>query len=97
MDEKPKIIPLVDESGNTSDYAMIAALEKDGLRYILLEKLPAADKNVANLCILELFVDENGDEYLMQIEDGARYEKIMSAFRDRLEQSVKDKYRQLKQ
>ncbi len=97
MEDKPNIIPLVDENGVTTNYAIIALLEETGSRYVLLEKLPAMDKNVADLFILELFTDENGKEYLTQIEDAARYEKIMQTFREKLTQGVKDKYEQLKQ
>ena len=97
MEDKPNIIPLVDENGVTTNYAIIALLEETGSRYVLLEKLPAMDKNIADLFILELFTDENGKEYLTQIEDATRYKKIMQTFREKLSQGVKDKYEQLKQ
>ena len=89
MDEfTPEIVSILDEEGNEHLFEELDRIETDdGKKYVALipiyddeEEILDSDGDVLILKVLE----ENGENYLVQIEDEKEFNEIGNIFEDRL-------------
>ena len=84
----PDIISLTDEENNEYNFEVLDRIETDDGRYVAL--LPVYDdpqeqlEDSGELVILKVF-EEDGEEYLEQIEDEDEYATVSDAFINRLQ------------
>lgn len=79
FDFEEEVFTLTDEEGNESDFEFIGRIELDGNNYVAL--IPA-DGEDEEYVILKVDTDENGEEYLVTIEDDEEFDKAADAFED---------------
>ena len=87
MDFGPDILSLVDEDGVEHEFEVIDTLDKDDNTYLAL--IPVVDENSINdtdgeLVILKV-IEEDGEEFLIAIEDDEEFDDVSDIFMDRLE------------
>ncbi len=84
----PDVLSLTDEEGNEYNFEVLDRIETDDGRYVAL--LPVYDdpqeqlEDSGELVILKVF-EEDGEEYLEQIEDEDEYATVSDAFINRLQ------------
>lgn len=84
----PDILSLTDEEDNEYNFEILDRIETDDGRYVAL--LPVYDdpqeqlEDSGELVILKVF-EEDGEEYLEQIEDEDEYATVSDAFINRLQ------------
>lgn len=84
----PDILSLTDEEDNEYNFEVLDRIETDDGRYVAL--LPVYDdpqeqlEDSGELVILKVF-EEDGEEYLEQIEDEDEYATVSDAFISRLQ------------
>ena len=87
MDFGPDILSLVDEEGIEHEFEVVDTLDKDDTTYLAL--IPVVDENNLDdadgeLVILKV-VEEDGEEFLVAIEDDDEFDDVSDIFMDRLE------------
>ncbi|MBE6884992.1 MAG: DUF1292 domain-containing protein [Ruminococcaceae bacterium] len=87
MDFGPDILSLVDEEGVEHEFEVVDTLDKDDTTYLAL--IPVVDENNLDdadgeLVILKV-VEEDGEEFLVAIEDDDEFDDVSDIFMDRLE------------
>lgn len=78
--ENEELFTLTDEDGNESQFALIGELELDGNIYLAL--VPADNEDADEYVVLKVTVDENGEEFLVTIDDDDEFDKVADAFED---------------
>lgn len=88
LDLGPDIVTVVDDDGKEHTFEELDRIETDdGSRYVAL--LPVYDDDVeilegdGDVLILKV-LEENGENYLVQIEDDEEFERIGNIIEDRL-------------
>lgn len=84
----PDILTLVDENGTEHEFEVVDNLVTDDNEYFALiptETADNIDSDDGQLVILKV-VEENGEEFLDEIEDDEEFEEISGIFMDRLEE-----------
>ncbi|MBQ2756421.1 MAG: DUF1292 domain-containing protein [Oscillospiraceae bacterium] len=87
MDFGPDILSLVDEDGVEHEFEVVDTLDKDDNTYLAL--IPVVDENNigdadGELVILKV-LEEDGEEFLIAIEDDDEFDDVSDIFMDRLE------------
>ena len=87
MDFGPDILSLVDEDGVEHEFEVVDTLDKDDNTYLAL--IPVVDENNigdtdGELVILKV-IEEDGEEFLIAIEDDEEFDNVSDIFMDRLE------------
>ena len=80
-------VTLVDENGKETEFEIVDSLVSDNNEYYALIPVETAenvDSDDGELVILKV-VEENGEEFLDEIEDDDEYESIAEIFMERLE------------
>lgn len=91
-DEEFPILILVDEDGEEHEFELLAELEVDDQNYRVLipysEEEPTAEETSeegeeeVEVVILKVVYDEEGNEYLGDIEDDEEWEKVADAWQE---------------
>ncbi len=84
----PDILTLVDEDGTEHEFEVIDSLVTDNNEYFALiptETAENLESDDGQLVILKV-VEEDGEEFLDEIEDDDEFEEISGIFMDRLEE-----------
>lgn len=86
-EELPETYTLTDEEGNEFEVELLASFEFEGKQYKAITPVdsePAKNGNdqMIEYDILEVTVDENGEELLTSIEDDEEFDKIADFFDD---------------
>jgi uncharacterized protein YrzB (UPF0473 family) len=82
---------LTDEDGNESEYELIATCEMNGKTYFAL--IPAdtdTDSDFLEYVILRLEKEENGEEYLVSVDDEDEEDDVADYFDDYFSQEEID-------
>ncbi len=79
FDFEEEVFTLTDEEGNESDFEFIGRIELDGNMYVALIPTDGDDEEYV---ILKVETDENGEEFLITIEDDEEFDKVADAFED---------------
>ena len=80
-------VTLVDENGKETEFEIVDSLVSDNNEYYALipvETSENVDSDNGELVILKV-IEENGEEFLDEIEDDDEYESISEIFMERLE------------
>ncbi|MDD4775071.1 MAG: DUF1292 domain-containing protein [Syntrophomonas sp.] len=86
-DEEFPILVLVDEDGEEHEFELLAELEVEDQNYRVLipysEEEPSEDDDEeVEVVILKVVYDEEGNEYLGDIEDDEEWEKVADAWQE---------------
>ena len=83
-DEEFPILILIDEEGEEHEFELLAELEIDDEKYRVL--VPFAeeedDDEEVEVVILKVVIDEEGNEFLSDIEDDEEWEKVADAWQE---------------
>ena len=88
FDEEFPILILIDEEGEEHEFELLAELEIDDEIYRVL--VPFADEEgeaddeeeEVEVVILKVVIDEEGNEFLSDIEDDEEWEKVADAWQE---------------
>jgi len=80
---EPDIISVTDDDGNELLFELLERYETDDDVYVAITKY-----NEFEVITLKVQTDDNGDEYLIEIEDEMEYEQVS----DILMQKIEEKY-----
>lgn len=79
------IVSLTDEDGNECEFEHIDTLEMDGVTYLALIPAEMVAEDEAEVVILKIEEDENGEEMLVSLDDEVLLMNLYNAFMERLE------------
>ena len=89
---EPDIISVSDEDGNEILFELLERYETDDDIYVAITRYYETDEEIIDgdyeVIILKVQNDENGDEYLVEIEDEIEFEQVS----DILMSMVEEKY-----
>ncbi|MGN1420350.1 MAG: DUF1292 domain-containing protein [Eubacterium sp.] len=89
---EPDIISVSDEDGNEILFELLERYETDDDIYVAITRYYETDEEIVDgdyeVIILKVQNDENGDEYLVEIEDEIEFEQVS----DILMSMVEEKY-----
>jgi len=72
-----EVVILTDEEGNEREFIIVESLQVETNHYAVLV---AADGNDEDGFIMRIEEDENGEEYLIDIEDEGEWKKVVEAY-----------------
>jgi len=85
-DEEFPILVLVDEDGEEHEFELLAELDIDDQSYRVLipfsEEEEADEDEEVEVVILKVVYDEEGNEFLGDIEDDEEWEKVADAWQE---------------
>ena len=84
-EQNSEIITLTDERGETIAADVVDTMTCDGKTYIAIVPI-GEDFSDDDLYAMESRTDKNGEEYLVDIESDAEFEKIIGIFVRRIEE-----------
>jgi uncharacterized protein YrzB (UPF0473 family) len=80
------ILVLVDEEGEEHEFELLAELEVEGQNYRVLvpleEEEEPDEESEVEVVILKVVYDEEGNEFLGDIEDDEEWEKVADAWQE---------------
>lgn len=89
FEEEIPVLVLVDEEGVEHEFELLAELEIDDATYRVLVPLFAEDEDdesdEVEVVILKVVYDEEGNEFLSDIEDDEEWEKVADAWQELVE------------
>lgn len=92
----PDIISVTDDEGNEIEFELLERYETDDSVYVAIteyrddaEEIVEADYEVIILKVVE---DENGDEYLEEIQDEMEYEQVSDILMAKVEEKFDVEY-----
>lgn len=89
---EPDIISVTDDDGNELLFELLERYETDNDVYVAITKYNETDEDIVDgdyeVITLKVETDDNGDEYLVEIEDEMEYEQIS----DILMQKIAEKF-----
>ena len=80
---------LTDEDGNESEYELIATCEMNGNTYYALIPAEAdTEGDILEYVILKLEKQENGEEFLVSVDDDDEFDDVADYFDDYLAEEI---------
>lgn len=81
-----ELITLTDENGKEVTYELLGSIELDGAEYFALvpEEEGKITDGTLEYGVLKLEKDENGEEYLVTIDDDDEFDRVADIFEDEL-------------
>lgn len=93
---EPDIISVTDEDGNEILFELLERYETDNDVYVAITEYRDDDEEIVEadfeVIILKVIEDENGDEYLAEIEDEMEYEQVSDILMAMVEQKFDVEY-----
>jgi len=84
-DEEFPILVLVDEDGEEHEFELLAELEIEDQTYrvlIPLDEEPMVSEEEVEVIILKVVYDDEGNEFLADIEDDEEWERVADAWQE---------------
>ncbi|NMC26804.1 MAG: DUF1292 domain-containing protein [Syntrophomonadaceae bacterium] len=84
-DEEFPILVLVDEDGEEHEFELLAELEIEDQTYrvlIPLDEAPMVSEEEVEVIILKVVYDDDGNEFLADIEDDEEWERVADAWQE---------------
>lgn len=78
------VYTLTDENGNDEDFVLLGSAEIEGKVYLALVPAAQADSENAEYVILRQDMDENGEDFLVTIDDDEEFDTVADLFEDEL-------------
>ena len=96
MDEnayESAVFTLTDEEGNEIDFEVIDKYEKNGETYFAMipidaEDITDGDDDICEYVILKLEKEENGEEFLVSVDDDDEFDDVADYFDDYLAEEI---------
>ncbi|MBO8159810.1 DUF1292 domain-containing protein [Thermosyntropha sp.] len=86
FEEEFPVLVLVDEEGVEHEFELLAELEIDDETYrVLIPLFGEEDSEEVEVVILKVVYDEEGNEFLSDIEDDEEWEKVADAWQELVE------------
>ena len=81
MSDPESVVTLVDEDGHEQDFAIDEIVEIDDVKYAILIPVECYENEDEEICedavIMRVEVDDDGEEYLADIEDDEEFERVV--------------------
>ena len=92
----PDIISVTDENGKEIEFELLERYETDDAVYVAITEYRDDDEEIVEadyeVIILKVFEDENGDEYLEEIQDEMEYEQVSDILMGKIEEKYDVEY-----
>lgn len=88
FDEEFPVLVLVDEEGTEHEFELLAELEIEDDTYrvlVPLDDLDEDDESELEVVILKVVFDDEGNEFLSDIEDDEEWERVADAWQELVE------------
>lgn len=93
---EPDIISVSDEDGNEILFELLERYETDSDIYVAITRYYETDEEIVDgdyeVIILKVQNDENGDEYLVEIEDEMEFEQVSDILMSMVEEKFDVEY-----
>lgn len=93
---EPDIISVSDEDGNEILFELLERYETDSDVYVAITRFYETDEEIIDgdceVTILKVQNDDNGDEYLVEIEDEMEFEQISDILMAKVEEKFDVEY-----
>lgn len=77
-----EIFTLTDDEGNEKQFELLGSQEIDGNTYLAL--VPIEENESEEYVILKVETDENGEDFLVTIDDDDEFDRVADFFEDEL-------------
>ena len=92
----PDIISVTDDEGNEIEFELLERYETDDNVYVAITEYRDDDEDIVEgnfeVIILKVVEDENGDEYLEEIQDDIEYEQAADILMAKVEEKYEVEY-----
>ena len=92
----PDIISVTDDEGNEIEFELLERYETDDNVYVAITEYRDDDEDIVEgdfeVIILKVVEDENGDEYLEEIQDDLEYEQAADILMAKVEEKYEVEY-----
>lgn len=93
---EPDIISVNDEDGNEILFELLERYETDDDVYVAITEYSDDDEDIVEadfeVIILKVVTDDNGDEYLEEIQDEMEYEQVSDILMSKVEEKFDVEY-----
>ncbi|MBQ7203496.1 MAG: DUF1292 domain-containing protein [Eubacterium sp.] len=93
---EPDIISVNDEDGNELLFELLERYESDEDVYVAITEYREDDEDIVEgdfeVIVLKVVEDENGDEYLEEIQDDMEYEQVSDILMAKVEEKYEVEY-----
>lgn len=93
---EPDIISVNDENGNEILFELLERYETDDDVYVAITEYRDDDEDIVEadfeVIILKVVTDDNGDEYLEEIQDEMEYEQVSDILMSKVEEKFDVEY-----
>lgn len=93
---EPDIISVNDEDGNEILFELLERYETDDDVYVAITEYRDDDEDIVEadfeVIILKVVTDDNGDEYLKEIQDEMEYEQVSDILMSKVEEKFDVEY-----
>ena len=93
---EPDIISVNDEDGNEILFELLERYETDDDGYVAITEYRDDDEDIVEadfeVIILKVVTDDNGDEYLEEIQDEMEYEQVSDILMSKVEEKFDVEY-----
>lgn len=93
---EPDIISVNDEDGNEILFELLERYETDDDVYVAITEYRDDDEDIVEadfeVIILKVVTDDNGDEYLEEIQDEMEYEQVSDILMSKIEEKFDVEY-----
>lgn len=83
-EEAEGIVTMVNEDGEKHDFLHLDSFELNGVIYVVLLPADEGDEDCEDVLIYTLFVEEDGSETLMPIDDEKELDNAFEEFKTRM-------------
>ena len=94
--KEPDIISVNDEDGNEILFELLERYETDDDVYVAITEYRDDDEDIVEadfeVIILKVVTDDNGDEYLEEIQDEMEYEQVSDILMSKVEEKFDVEY-----
>lgn len=93
---EPDILSVTDEDGNEILFELLERYETDSDVYVAITRYYETDEEIVDgdyeVIILKVQNDDNGDEYLVEIEDEMEFEQVSDILMTKVEEKYDVEY-----
>ena len=94
MSDPESVVTLVDEDGHEQDFAIDEIVEIDDVKYAILIPVECYENEDEEICedavIMRVEVDDDGEEFLADIEDDEEVERVVEVLEACAEDEFED-------
>lgn len=87
-DYQPDLVSLSDDEGNEYNFEVLDSFDEDDTQYVAMTPYAdegELDEEIDGSLVIMKVIEENGENYFVEIEDDDEYERIANEFVSRLQ------------